>query len=219
MKIQCLILITLLYCSCKLSYDKAYVYSKGFVRNSYKFEHTGWYRKTSIVEILNFKETGSFYKSGRRFYLTGSRIIDTLFVYEFEPNKYKDSSYYIDLSNIALSRNNNVSVKLSQDSLTYKLNGLPLESYITQNKNSICKLLDSLVKLEVSDKKGIHLVDYIRLEKNSILKFSKIDENEWVDDYFKLSLSGKKIFVYDRFIGSSKYFQERFRRRKQVYRQ
>ncbi len=209
--------MTLLYCSCKLNYTKAYVYSKGYVRNSYKFEDNGRYTKTSIVEILNFKETGSFYKSGRRFYLTGSRIIDTLFVYEFEPNKYKDSSYYIDLSNIAISRNNNVSEKLSQDSLTFKLNGLPLENYTTQNKNSICKFFDSIVKLEVLDKNGIHLVDYIQLEKNSVLKFSKIDENDWVDDYFKLSLSGKKIFVYDRFIGSSKYFQGQFRRRKQVY--
>lgn len=212
-----ILLLAIFFLSCK---PKQKVYYHSFGKNSvvvsYNLKNFPKFVKNTNFDLGDKQDSGLVIKKYNKFKLVNAFNIDTLFVYYYSSNIKGIPAYQVDFSNLSVSRNNRLGLKLTQNDLQINVNGKPLKELINI-KSNLVNFKDSLIYIEAIDSNGIKVRDYVKLEFNKTLIFKKLEEIEEIDIYFRVSLNGRKIYMYRRFIGTSKYFSKKFKSRSMVY--
>lgn len=160
--------------------------------------------------LFNLSEKGLIEKKKAKYYLKFKHQVDTLFVYSYSKFSSGAQGYSVDFSHLSVSRNNRLSMKLAQENLKYTVNGKPF----VINKNGLRNIAyykDSVIYIEVSDSLGVKVGDYLTLKFNKRLEFKKLEENETMENFFRVSPTGRSIYVHSRFVGTSKYYARKSR--------
>ena len=214
---QVLLVLVVIVASCQSHVGKRYRYNvNGMVGYEYQFSKDS-FLKTSVFELEQVKESGTIIKKGHQFQLIGEDVIDTIFIYRFFKSHELGQKYYMDCSNIAVSKCNEEGRSL-KGKTSFKVNDKPLNKSSDDSQNGpVMKFENPLVKIETRDSAGNVRYDFIQLVQGYVLKFKKLQVNDVLDDRFKLSRNGSKIKVYSKFIGTGDQESSEHKRKKKVY--
>lgn len=214
---QFLVFLIVTVTSCRSHNSKHYQHREnGMIVYNYQFSEDSFH-KISVFELERLTESGRIVKNGKKINFSGDDIIDTFLIYHFEKSSELGQKYYIDFSNIAISKCNQEGRSLKGGE-SYKMNDVPIfVNHSDPIKGNVMKFEKPLVKIEAKDSFGNIRYNFVYLIQGKILKFRKLQPYEEVDDYFTLSLTGSKIKVYSKFIGTGNQKVSDFKKQKKVY--